>query len=514
MVKEYEERLEIATGRYNDLPKNRSSYTHIVQEPVENISETTETTSQVIYIPLAETASWWVGRGADGGIARGLGNIKDLFINFFPEEMEMGLLRQKIIAMTGNSNIEVPAQRVLLFGGEQTLYQLNESGQYGTIQGTWHEGVPTAGQIRFFYRLTKTIKHVDVTYTTRTVFDSVSYNKALETARSAVELEKQRIIDFLSSKDTKQLTDILIEIHQRAVVSDSARFILEQIDRLGIDIKYLYKVALGSKNPTLFNLFLIKATEDDIKDILASEEVVSRAQIEIEEQAARQLFEQIVTEILIAERQKVMRDVTALTSVFADRKSDVLCDSHKSMTRSELCVIRRVLHENKAIRPDLIEKINALIESRLLEGSGDTCSTVNITRQIGLLNTILHSLQECVKCSYINAILRDLHGSLKTSYTWLAICMFVRSACSKVETLLKLDCSGENIHEVQEVLQTLQFITRPEAIQRSSDGAWVQRSPVVRQCITPLKKIQEVRRVEQEKTVDEALAEFERLNMR
>lgn len=94
-------------------------------------------------------AHWWLGRGNDGNASYGY--TTNLFLIFNTAVMEE--VKAKIIEKIGPVDIEVPAQQIMIFGGEQVMYQLNEYGQYGTVQNTWHpnpEGV--SGSIRFFYR--------------------------------------------------------------------------------------------------------------------------------------------------------------------------------------------------------------------------------------------------------------------------------------------------------------------------------------------------------------------------
>ena len=93
---------------------------------------------------------WWLGRGNDGNMSYGY-HTTNMFLVFNTEVMEE--VKAKIIEKIGPVEIEVPAQRIMIFGGEQVLYQLNEYGEYGTVQNTWHpnpEGI--SGSIRFFYK--------------------------------------------------------------------------------------------------------------------------------------------------------------------------------------------------------------------------------------------------------------------------------------------------------------------------------------------------------------------------
>ncbi|MEM6339426.1 MAG: hypothetical protein AAF673_05855, partial [Pseudomonadota bacterium] len=59
-------------------------------------------------------------------------------------------LTEFLINKTGNTNIEVPAQGALRFGG-YVLYYLNDQGQRGTIQNHWHQGVPWNGTVNLYY---------------------------------------------------------------------------------------------------------------------------------------------------------------------------------------------------------------------------------------------------------------------------------------------------------------------------------------------------------------------------
>lgn len=91
---------------------------------------------------------WWIGRGNDGGMSYGY--TTNFFLVFNAGVMEE--VKQKIIEKTGNKNIEVPPQEIMIFGGQQVLYQLNETGEVGKIQNTWHPNPENiSDSIRFFY---------------------------------------------------------------------------------------------------------------------------------------------------------------------------------------------------------------------------------------------------------------------------------------------------------------------------------------------------------------------------
>ena len=92
-----------------------------------------------IRIPFSEVRHWWAGMvfGCGGaGVMEGL--------------------RQLIIAKTGKTDIEVPRQEVLILGAAQVFYQIDPNGNYGRIQGTWHDPPESYnGSIRFFYRVSQ-----------------------------------------------------------------------------------------------------------------------------------------------------------------------------------------------------------------------------------------------------------------------------------------------------------------------------------------------------------------------
>lgn len=92
---------------------------------------------QTIRIPFSEVRRWWAGMVFacnDLGVMEGL--------------------RQLITSKTGKTDIEVPHQQVLILGAQLVYYQIDPNGNYGNIQGTWHETEERYnGSIRFFYRV-------------------------------------------------------------------------------------------------------------------------------------------------------------------------------------------------------------------------------------------------------------------------------------------------------------------------------------------------------------------------
>jgi len=59
------------------------------------------------------------------------------------------LIKQK----TGAKDVELPDQRILIRMGQEVLYQLNENGDKGPLEGGWWSAVYADGTIRFFYRV-------------------------------------------------------------------------------------------------------------------------------------------------------------------------------------------------------------------------------------------------------------------------------------------------------------------------------------------------------------------------
>ena len=189
-----------------NIINSKSSYTSTVTIPHERIITSSQIVNSTINIPVAETSAWWAGRGANGGIAIGLNNIQggmpvlDGYSGGIHEQ-----IRQKIISLTGESNIDVPSQRVMQFGSK-LMYQINQSGQYGTVQGTWHDGgEPNNGTIRIFYKLNKLETHTETTYTTRQDFDNNKYQQAVTKAQQLVDGAQLKITQFQQKEAAEKL---------------------------------------------------------------------------------------------------------------------------------------------------------------------------------------------------------------------------------------------------------------------------------------------------------------------
>jgi hypothetical protein len=116
---------------------------------------------------------WWLGRGRDGGRCYGgIQNTTNGFAVFNNIPGVLAEVKQGIIARIGNPNIEVPPQEIMFFqggngvsldginsSGRVVLYQLNEAGNRGHIQNTWHPNPEqVSGSVRFFYRVTQEAK--------------------------------------------------------------------------------------------------------------------------------------------------------------------------------------------------------------------------------------------------------------------------------------------------------------------------------------------------------------------
>lgn len=95
---------------------------------------------------------WWIGRGNDGG--QSFGYTTNLFIIFNTEAI--GEVGQKIMEKTGNGNIVVSPQQIMIFGGKYVNYQLDAEGRAGSVQGVWQsEPEPISDSVRFFYRVSE-----------------------------------------------------------------------------------------------------------------------------------------------------------------------------------------------------------------------------------------------------------------------------------------------------------------------------------------------------------------------
>lgn len=96
-------------------------------------------------------AHWWLGRGWDGGNSDGY--TTNLFLIFNANLMEE--VKQKIAQKIGYSEIEVPQQQIMIFGGQRVGYEINEKGEYGTVHAPWQEVEDISGSIRFYYKVSK-----------------------------------------------------------------------------------------------------------------------------------------------------------------------------------------------------------------------------------------------------------------------------------------------------------------------------------------------------------------------
>jgi hypothetical protein len=102
---------------------------------------------------------WWLCDTGGGNSKYGIVCPGSWFVEFIGQAHILAELKQKIIEKTGFEEIEIPPQQILVFGQQQVLYQLDQFGNKGHVQGIWHE-VPenVTGSIRFFFRVSQEAK--------------------------------------------------------------------------------------------------------------------------------------------------------------------------------------------------------------------------------------------------------------------------------------------------------------------------------------------------------------------
>jgi hypothetical protein len=277
--------LNSYVSQKQNIVNSPGSYTKSVSVPHHKVITSSQIINSTINIPIAETSAWWAGRGANGDRVLGLHNIHG-GMPIFDAGM-FAQVRQKIIAMTGETNIDVPQQEIMIFG-PHIMYQINDSGQYGTVQGTWHHGgEPNNGSIRFFYKLNKEQTRTETTYSTRQEHDTAKHQQTINNAqrliddamqnianfeqqealaakqkqeaealkiKQQIEQEQLTIVNKLSSMTEQERSSLLIDI--ASLTDKNSIFTLEKIKELGFDAAFLAFRALQNNNDALFKLGL------------------------------------------------------------------------------------------------------------------------------------------------------------------------------------------------------------------------------------------------------------------
>ncbi|WP_375319160.1 hypothetical protein [Candidatus Tisiphia endosymbiont of Oplodontha viridula] len=111
---------------------------------------------------------WWIGTSQNGERCYGgIQNTTDEIALFDNTPELLAEVKQKIAEKIGNTDIEVPDQEIMFFQGSDgvsldginssgrvVLYQLDQAGNKGYVQNTWHPTPePVSGSVRFFYRV-------------------------------------------------------------------------------------------------------------------------------------------------------------------------------------------------------------------------------------------------------------------------------------------------------------------------------------------------------------------------
>lgn len=213
-----------------NIISNPGAYTKSVSVPHHNVITSSQVINSTINIPTTETSAWWAGRGSNGDRVLGLNNIHGGMPIFDGGMFEQ--VRQKIIAITGENNIEVPQQGIMLFG-PHIIYQLNASGQGGSGQGGWqHGGEPNNGSIRFFYKLNKEQTRTETTYTTRQEHDSNQYQQAINNTQKLIDSAMQNIANLEQQEAiaAKQKQEALIKQQQAEALKAQQEIEKQQLE--------------------------------------------------------------------------------------------------------------------------------------------------------------------------------------------------------------------------------------------------------------------------------------------